>query len=138
MKKKTCAFPGSFNPFHQGHLYIINKALDYGFEKIIVLVSYNENKGPYNIKKVFIEVKKTLNNLNNKKIKIELNCGLTAQYLKRKKIKYIVRGYRNNQDLRYEKNLLNQYQKDYPDLKCILFKSDKKHQDISSSKLTIY
>ncbi len=138
MKKKICAFPGSFNPFHQGHMYVINQALNYGFDKVIVLVSYNENKRPYNIKKVFIEVKKILKNINNKKIKIKLNQGLTVEYLKAKNIEYIIRGYRNYKDLQYEKNLLNQYQKDYPDLKCILFKSDKKHQDISSSKLTIY
>lgn len=40
---KVAIYPGSFNPFHRGHLDIVNKALDI-FDKVIIAKGTNPEK----------------------------------------------------------------------------------------------
>ena len=40
---KVAIYPGSFNPFHRGHLDIVNKALDI-FDKVIIAKGSNPEK----------------------------------------------------------------------------------------------
>lgn len=37
-------YPGSFNPWHEGHEDVLNKALKV-FDKVIILIGYNPDKG---------------------------------------------------------------------------------------------
>ena len=43
---KTCVFAGTFDPFTQGHEYVVNKCLDI-FDKVIIAVGVNVSKQPY-------------------------------------------------------------------------------------------
>jgi pantetheine-phosphate adenylyltransferase len=41
---KTCVYPGSFDPFTNGHLDIALRAGDL-FDKVVILISQNPGKG---------------------------------------------------------------------------------------------
>ena len=43
MREKIAVYPGSFDPITNGHMNIIERALEF-FDKLIVAVAYNPNK----------------------------------------------------------------------------------------------
>ena len=65
-------FPGSFDPFHNGHLDIVKEALKV-FDYVLIVVANNPNKNNYwfneNERKKIIE--KSIKNLENVKVVIE-------------------------------------------------------------------
>ena len=63
---KKVIFPGSFDPFHNGHLDIVNEALNL-FDKVVITISNNPSKKNYwfNIEKRKKLVCKCIKNLNN-------------------------------------------------------------------------
>ena len=40
---KRAIFPGSFDPFHEGHDFVVQKGLE-DFDLIYIVISWNENK----------------------------------------------------------------------------------------------
>ena len=44
--EKIGFYPGSFDPFHEGHSYIVNMALDI-FDKVIICIAINSDKTPF-------------------------------------------------------------------------------------------
>lgn len=116
-------FPGSFDPFHEGHEFIINKALN-KFDFIYIVISKNEEKKRYSsFKDSFNQIKKILK--NNKKIKILINEEkLTVEIANELNCFNIIRGIRNKQDLIYEKKLRKKYQNQDPRIKIFYFFSN--------------
>lgn len=93
-------FPGSFDPFTRGHYSIVMRALPL-FDEIIIAVGQNTEKKPMSS----IEQRVTRLELlfqNETKISIEQYSGLTMEFCKTHKAKFIVRGLRNTQDFQYE------------------------------------
>ena len=100
---KTAVFPGSFSPFTKGHKAIIKRALPL-FDKIIIAVGINHKKHQYySIEKRI----KWINDVyfNNPKIFIKSYKGLTVDFCKKENAKYILRGLRDFNDFKFEKNI---------------------------------
>ena len=100
---KIAVFPGSFSPFTKGHKAIIKRALPL-FDKIIIAVGINYNKHQYySIEKRI----KWINDVyfNNPKIFIKSYKGLTVDFCKKENAKYILRGLRDFNDFKFEKNI---------------------------------
>lgn len=129
--KEEGIFPGSFDPFHKGHEFIIKKALK-DFSIIYIIISWNENKTR---KYSFEEIYKNISDIykNNSKIKILINKNeLTVDISKKLNCFNLIRGYRNNQDKEYERKLLNEYKKQEPRINIKYYHS-KKWKFLSSS-----
>lgn len=132
MKKKGI-FPGSFDPFHKGHEFIVKQALK-DFSMIYIIISWNENKTR---KYSFEETYKNINNIykNNPKIKVLINHNeLTVDVSRKLNCFDLIRGYRNNKDKEYEKKLLLEYQKQEPKINIKYYHS-KKWKLLSSSRI---
>lgn len=128
-----CIFPGSFDPFHKGHLDLIKKAAKI-FKKIIIVVANNEKKNH----KYSLKIRKSIIKKELKKTKF--NCKVIinnekylANFIKKYKINYYIRGLRNKKDFEYEQNLFYEYKKIKPDLELVLFIANKENKTISSS-----
>lgn len=98
---RTAIFPGSFNPFTQGHANIVERALHL-FDKVIIAIGTNSDKETNdtnhiaNIKKLY---------QNNDRIKvIQYNC-LTADLITKENATCMIRGIRNETDLAYEQEI---------------------------------
>ena len=122
-------YVGSFNPFHLGHLNIINKA-EKIFDKVVILLAQNEGKetNPFKIPDC----------LKYKQVDI-LKDPLTTDYIKNNitdNVKItLVRGLRNSVDLLNEQNLLSYMVDFYPDLNFVFITCDKQYNHISSSDI---
>lgn len=115
-KIKTALFAGSFNPFTRGHLRIVERALSVA-DKVIVAIGFNADKIPEERKDSFIseidarkrEIEKATAFLNKpfepSRVVIESYSGLTADFAKRMKADFLIRGIRNVADFEYERNL---------------------------------
>jgi len=93
---KTVIYPGSFNPWHEGHRDILDKAL-LVFDKVIIAI-YGDYKRVVNTE--WFELY-----LSNKIEVIKFNKQLLKDVIEKYKPMAIIRGLRNGNDLQYEQNL---------------------------------
>lgn len=102
---KKFIFPGSFDPFTNGHKAIVDQTYKLCDEFIIALAT-NLKKGEGLIKrservKLIKEIFKDYPNVTV----IDMTDTLISDYCKKNNVSYIVRGIRNSEDFTYEKSL---------------------------------
>lgn len=99
--ERIAVFPGSFDPITLGHYDIIERAVPL-FDKIIVAIGQNAQK-----KYMFSQEqrKKWIEDSFRKFENVEVDTyeGLTVDYCKKKKARFILRGLRNPADFEFEK-----------------------------------
>ena len=133
--KKTdsiCAVTGSFDPITLGHMFIIDKALK-DYNKVVVVIAQNEEKDSFfkfEDRKRLVE--ESLKDYLN--VEIAICTGFVFEFLNQEKIGIIARGYRNDTDLEYEKDMAK-YNKDHGGIETVLYKSDDEDSLISSTKV---
>ena len=102
---KIAIYPGSFDPFTNGHLEIIQRASKL-FDKVYVLVAINVSKSSVFSSQERLEFAKTsCKDLEN--VIIEKYDGLVVDFAKKVKANWIIRGIRNNSDFDAEMQLFN-------------------------------
>lgn len=127
---KIGVYAGSFNPFHNGHLNILNKARKI-FDKVIVAQGINPEK--HTLESGGIDTVHVLEYLQTEQF-----TGLLTDYINLKE-EYaditLIRGLRNGNDLAYEANQLRFMENLKPNLKIIFLLCDMEFEHISSSAL---
>lgn len=126
-KPSVGLYPGSFNPFHKGHLNILEKS-EQIFDKVIVVKSHNPEKmESYGSFPKQIYYRETI-----------YWAGLTTDLINDLSSVYnvtLIRGLRNGKDLDYEVNQIRFMEEMKPDLKVCLIHCDKEYEHISSSAI---
>ena len=122
--KNIAIYPGSFDPFTNGHLDMVIKGARL-FDEVHILVGINANKKRmYDAEKMKSAILETLriNNIDN--CKVIMYDGLVAEYTNVNNIGYMIRGLRNNMDYNYEENLAQVNRLINPALESIYLRSD--------------
>ena len=123
---KKCVFPGSFDPFHNGHKDVVERGLKL-FDEIIIAIGENkEKKYMFSLEKRIKKIEDTFK--GNDKVKIKKYSGLTVDFCKRKKINFILRGLRNPADFEFEKGIIQVNRRLNEDIDTILILT---HSDVS-------
>lgn len=129
--QKIAVFAGSFDPFTSGHLDVVRRASEM-FDVLWVLVAQNSakrNMFAIDVRKQMIEM--ATSDLSN--VKVASFEGLTVDFMKDVKARYLVRGIRNSNDLDFEQSVAWNNKKLYEGAETVLLLSAPEHLAISSS-----
>ena len=121
---RKAIYPGSFDPFTNGHLDIVKKAADL-FDEVYILIGINSSKKrnyPHTEMKIAIE--ETMKSLGLSNCYVCVHEGLVAEFARVNGIHYMIRGLRNNMDYNYEENIAEVNKLINPDIEYIYFRAE--------------
>ena len=121
---KKALYPGSFDPFTNGHLDIVKKASAL-FEEVYILIGINAKKNStFSSDKIVGAIEKTLEQCGITNARVAVYEGLVAEYAKENGIHYMIRGLRNNMDYNYEENIAVVNKLINPELESIFLRAE--------------
>lgn len=99
----VAVYPGTFDPITNGHIDIIERALNL-FDKVIVAIAVNSTKSPlFSLQERKEMVTQSLASFDQSKIEIvDLPSGLIVDFAAKNQAKAIIRGIRAVSDFDYE------------------------------------
>ena len=128
---KLAIFPGTFDPFTNGHLQIVKKGLKL-FDHLIIAVGENPNK-----EQMFslVQRRNWIEDIfkNNKDISVDNYQGLTIQFCKDVGAQFILRRLRSSDDFNFEKQIALVNEKLESDIQSVFVMSEESHSQISST-----
>ena len=128
---KIAIFPGSFDPITNGHIDLVRRFAPL-FDKIIVAVGVNSaKKGLFSVEQRMKWLDQVF--INDPTIDVGSFSGLTVNFCKKERAKYLIRGLRNASDFDYEKTIsqLNNIIGD--NVETLFFISKPEYSHISST-----
>lgn len=131
-EKKIALFPGSFDPFTKGHEDIVLRGLQM-FDEIIIAIGYNSQKSTryFPIELMVKCIQKTFERYNN--ISVVTYAELTAEFAKKHRANFLLRGLRNTTDFEYENSISQINRKLYPELESVFLITSPQFAWINSS-----
>ncbi|MCL2800983.1 MAG: pantetheine-phosphate adenylyltransferase [Treponema sp.] len=127
------AFPGSFDPPTSGHINIIQRAASI-FEELVVVIAENKQK------KYLFSAEERASMISElikdkKNVSVTICDSLIVDYLKKEKIKLLLRGVRGLEDFSYEFELSMMNRTLDPDIETIFMTTDPEYFVIRSSSI---
>ena len=117
-------YPGSFDPFTNGHLDIVRKAAGL-FEKVYVVLGLNNNKHrTFGAEEMKTAITQALEDAKLRHCEVCICDGLVAEFARQKGADYMIRGLRNNMDYNYEENIAEVNKLIKPSLEYVYFRAD--------------
>jgi pantetheine-phosphate adenylyltransferase len=101
--KKIALFPGSFDPFTNGHYDVVMRGAKL-FDEVVVAIGNNSSKQRYIPVEKMYEVMKHLF-ADQPNIKVQTFKGLTAEFAREIGAQFLLRGLRNTTDFEYENTI---------------------------------
>ncbi len=129
--KNRVVYPGSFDPVTNGHLDIIERALNI-FDEVIVAVFNNPNKEPlFSMDKRVEMLNESTRNLPA--VSVDSFSGLTMDYVKSKGAIAIIRGLRAVSDFEGEFQMASMNKELDGDIETVFLMTKSKYAFLSSS-----
>ena len=121
---KTAIYPGSFDPFTNGHLDIVRKACDI-FDRVWIVIGVNAQKRrSFPADRMAEAITETLTEQGIHNFEVVICGGLVAEFARRMGTDYMIRGLRNNMDYNYEENVASVNKLINPELEYVYFRSN--------------
>ena len=131
-KKETIAIvPGSFDPITNGHIFVINEAVKL-YDKVFVAVMINASKQyTFTLEERQRISKAALRHMP--RVEVIASDGWLYELANSLNADAIVKGYRNDVDLEYEKNMAEYNSKYAPNTKTVLIQTLNELSSVSST-----
>ncbi|MGV3504185.1 MAG: pantetheine-phosphate adenylyltransferase [Adhaeribacter sp.] len=128
---RIALFPGSFDPFTNGHLDVVNRGLNL-FDHIIIAIGNNSSKQRYLPVEQMVDIIREIFQ-GESRISVEAYKGLTAEYAREKNARFLLRGLRNTTDFEYENTIAQANRHVNNDLETVFLITSPALAAISSS-----
>jgi len=129
-------YPGSFDPFTEGHLDIVKKALLISDKLYIVVTNNSSKKHMFTLEEraqMILDATKDLDLSDSKQVVILSFQGIISNLAKKLNAQLMIRGLRNHVDLSYELDIEPFTKATLPRAVTVYFTAEKEHIDTSSS-----
>jgi pantetheine-phosphate adenylyltransferase len=128
---RIAVFPGSFDPFTNGHLDVVRRGVQL-FDEVIVAIGTNSSKQRY------LPVEQMADLISGvfqdePRVQVRTFSGLTAEFAREVGARYLLRGLRNSPDFEYEKPIAYGNQHVNPDLETVFLLTSPTLGAISST-----
>jgi len=136
-------FPGSFDPFTEGHEAILRRVLPL-FDKVVVAVGVNSEKaerdrsgangafgGMFSVEERMAIIRKRMCDCPT--VEVVSYSGMTIDLCHQLGAKAIIRGIRTAKDFEYEQTIAAVNRLQDPSIETLLLLADPEHVDISST-----
>ena len=121
---RKAIYPGSFDPFTNGHLDIVKKSAAL-FDEVHVVIGVNSKKRrTFEAEAMRKAIEQVMESLEITNVKVELYEGLVAEFAKQRGIQYMIRGLRNNMDYNYEENIAEVNKLINPAMEYVYFRAE--------------
>src|SRR5574343_354989 len=138
MKKTLALYCGSFNPFHIGHLNIVEKA-ERIFGKDNVLIAIGINPGKVKPEEVGDITEKAIELKNKINREVVVYTTFLHEFIEEKEKEgyniILIRGLRNGDDLSYENNQLKYINEFKSGINVVFIMCDEEYNHISSTSI---
>jgi pantetheine-phosphate adenylyltransferase len=128
---RIVVYPGTFDPITNGHIDLVERALNLFDYVIIAIAASNKKKPLFTLQERVELTNQALSHLDNIDV-----CGfdcLLADFVKQKDATGIIRGLRAVSDFEYEFQLANMNRVLAPEMESIFLTPSEKYSYISSS-----
>jgi len=126
-------YAGTFDPVTFGHLSVINSA-SRAFQKLIALIAVHPTKEPlFSVAERMDFIRDAIPDLDN--VVCDYTNGLVVEYAREQGAGFLVRGVRNETDIRYETEIANTNYSLAPEIKTFFIPADPNLACVSSSRL---
>lgn len=127
----TVLVAGSFDPVTNGHMTLVDRAAA-RYKKVYAVIFINDKKEyRYPLETRFEMLKAACAKYPN--VTVDANDGMLWAYARDKGITLTIRGYRNESDLAYEKQMALFNERALPTLKTRLIRSEAPYEHVSST-----
>jgi pantetheine-phosphate adenylyltransferase len=130
MKEKIGIYPGSFDPITNGHLDILARSLEL-FDTVLIAIAYNiEKKSLFTVEERKELIRQSIPGNGN--VIIDSFEGLTADYVKKVKARFVIRGLRAMSDFESEFQMASMNRNLNSDMDTIFMMTSKDYFFVSS------
>lgn len=130
---KLAIVPGSFDPFTNGHLDIVERGAKI-FDEILVTVFNNQAKSPlFTVEERVNLIKESTKHLPN--VKVDSSDFLLMDYATEKNAKAVIRGLRAISDFEYEMQITSMNRKLNKDIETFFIMTNNQFSFLSSSMI---
>ncbi len=132
--ERIALYPGSFDPFTNGHLDILQRASRM-YDKIIVTIAVNNSKNAvFSGDERISLIKEAIKDFKwADRIEIELFTGLLVNFAKKKNVNVLLRGVRQISDFEYEFRMALTNRRLAPDVDTVFMMPDEQLTFISAT-----
>jgi len=129
--KRTCLFPGTFDPITKGHVDVIKRSVSL-FDRLVIGIGINSSKTPmFSVEQRVAWIQEIFK--NDSRIDVVGYEGLTVEYCKKIGAQYILRGIRYISDFEYEKAIADMNRMLTPEIETIFLTCSPEFSTISST-----
>lgn len=114
---RIALFPGSFDPFTNGHLDVVRRGAGL-FDHIIIALGNNSSKQRYlPVEQMVATIEELFR--DEPRVSVQAYKGLTADFARETGARFLLRGLRNTTDFEYENTIAQANRHVNPDLETV-------------------
>jgi len=128
---RIALFPGSFDPFTNGHLDVVRRGTQL-FDEVIISLGNNSSKTRYLPVEQMLEMIREVFR-DEPRVRVQAYKGLTADFAREVGARYLLRGLRNTTDFEYENTIAQANRHVNPELETVFLITSPALAAISST-----